>query len=660
MINLLEKYYHTTPGKTAFMLQGSGERIITYDQLAVWSTSLGKQLIGNGCKSKTALLIYSDVLDFIPAFLACQYAGIIPVPVLFAGSKRQSEKILQIQSDSRADIILSGEGLAKTAGKLFDTLEHERKCGFYFTTSFREKDIAPDFSAAQHNPVAFLQYTSGSTYSPKGVVISQENLSSNQRMIGRVFSTDPSSVLFSWLPFQHDMGLVGNILHNIYAGSTCVLMSPYSFMQQPLTWLRGITDHRVTHSGAPNFAYDYCVSRISEIEKATLDLSSWQVAFNGSEPVRHDTMKRFSTYFGKAGFKHSAFYPCYGLAEATLLVSGLRTQEDIVTACPAVTTNNGKADWQTVSCGAVPEEIELLICKDGTVCREGEEGEILVSGPNITSGYWNRDNTDTFLEKDNKKYLRTGDLGFLKNSQLFVCGRIKEMLIVRGVNLYPYEAEQKLGGTHDSIEENGVALFQTSTTDADEVVLVAEIKRSAINNIPHSTIIDILDIKAGEILGVIPYDIVIVQPMGIPRTTSGKIRRLHCKNMYEEGTLKMIASKLTKQTRHAEAPVSFPDGFDHNELAADTAALQEYLAQLISVRNKDRLIHKDDYDKPLFSLGLDSLRLVELINKVNADFHIQLDLETMVQYNSFNDLIKNIQALVWLKKSPRKGGRIVV
>lgn len=655
MIHLLEKYYWEAPEKTAFVLydpQKDDERKLTYKQLADFSQQLGLQLLDNGFFDKTAILIYNNVLQFIIAFFACQYAGIIPIPVLFSNSKRQIEKILQIQHDSGAQLLLSDETLKNIVEKQFGALIQGGECRLYCIPTMWEEKKSSQFNKTQQNPVAFIQYTSGSTGAPKGVVVSQKNLAHNHLVISEAFMTDSESVLFSWLPFQHDMGLVGIILQSFFIGSTAVLMSPLSFMQQPISWLQGITKYRATHSGAPNFAFDYCIARIKPEELKGLDLSSWRLAFNGSQPVRYETIKKFAEYFGPAGFSADAMYPCYGLAEATLMVTGGKRYKLplVIERVSEVSTDNGLqvnfSNRKMVSCGLVSDKVDVIIYRYDTICNEMEEGEILVAGESVTSGYWNRGDADMFKVLGNKKYLKTGDWGFLQDGELFVCGRLKEMLIVRGVNIYPYEIEQKLSEIETSCEENGVAIFQSDSGMGDEIVVVAEIKRSLQRSIPLDRVVANLNRSACELIGVVPFDVVLVQSLGIPRTSSGKIKRLETGKMYREGRLPLLVSKRTLTPLNYQ--VSEPG---HLDLDAEED-LQGYLINLIASKTNGLVLCKSDFATSFFSFGIDSLRLAEIINTINNDLKIQLDIESIAYENTLAHVLKNIQTRVWAKNKP--------
>ncbi len=330
IIDRLIQHTGTFPQKTVFITPGNEETEeirVTYQELATRVTGLAIQLMDQQLTGTRALLVYQDVMEFIIAFLACQYAGIIAVPVPYVKGTKQFIRLTGIMEDAQAGVVLcAGRSIAFLQKGLHDYLSLHQT-GIISTDIESSSTLLPFTRGTVYNEIAFIQYTSGSTGRPKGVVVSHRNLLHNQQLIKDTFNGDEHAVIFSWLPFHHDMGLIGNILHTIYVGCTGVLMSPFHFVQKPARWLEAITTYRVTHSGAPNFAYDLCVNKIAQEDLSRFELSSWKVAFNGSEPVRFDTLQRFASFFKPAGFSAHSFFPCYGLAEATLLVSGGKDRE---------------------------------------------------------------------------------------------------------------------------------------------------------------------------------------------------------------------------------------------------------------------------------------------------------------------------------------------
>jgi acyl-CoA synthetase (AMP-forming)/AMP-acid ligase II/acyl carrier protein len=480
-------------------------------------------------------------------------------------------------------------------------------------------------------------------------MITHQNLMSNQAQIQTAFGCDEQSVIFSWLPFHHDMGLIGNILHTIYVGCTGILMSPFHFIQRPGRWLEGIGKYKATHSGAPNFAYDLCVNKISPSEITSLDLFSWKVAFNGSEPIRADTIQQFSDYFKEAGFNENSFYPCYGMAEATLMVSGYKTGKPPLTI---------EVDKKLVSSGSIVPgmSVKILNGADLHECGELEAGEVYISGDNVTSGYWNKDNSSLFHQIDHQLFFPTGDLGFFYKNEIFIHGRLKEMLIIRGENIYPYDIEQMIAKRISVVEPNGVAVFSVNIPE-EACVVVAEIKRTSLKDVDVFHTIRLIENEVIDSFGIVPHDILLINPLGIPRTTSGKIQRLKCNENYVQQVFNVIGSreKLT------------PSSLINNDalLSAvkdngDVEAIRSYLIQVIE--SKTGSIKKTSLHEftELTSMGIDSLRAMELVNTVNKDLHINIDVTKVFQDNTLSGLIKSIEDVLWLKNEQTSGGEIII
>ena len=372
--------------------------------------------------------------------------------------------------------------------------------------------------------IAYIQYTSGSTSSPKGVVVSHRNVMCNQRMIQSAFRTSEDTVVVSWLPHFHDMGLVGIVQQAIYAGMSVVMMAPMDFIRRPVQWLRAISKYRASISGAPNFAYDLCVERAKDEAVNELDLSCWKLAFNGSEPVKADTMNRFAERFGNAGFRMESFYPCYGLAEATLFVSSRVPSEPL------------QLQRQVVSCGQAWESERVLIVDPKTHrrCSERTEGEIWVAGPHVAKGYWRRpDETrevfEAYLSDTGAgPFLRTGDLGYLVDGELYVTGRLKELIILHGKNHYPQDIETTVATSHPLLRRDCGAAFSVEVTGREELVVFQEVKRQT----PSEKVFEIkcaIRQALAENRAIKPYSVVLFKPNTIPKTSSGKIMRSACR-----------------------------------------------------------------------------------------------------------------------------------
>ena len=418
------------------------------------------------------------------------------------------------------------------------------------------------------NNLAFLQYTSGSTASPKGVMIAHSNLVQNLAAIYQYFEHSPHTHVVSWLPMYHDMGLIGTILQPLYGGFRATLMSPLMFLQRPLRWLEAISRYKGTSSGAPNFAYDFCVRKIKPEQITNLDLSSWDVAFNGAEPINHQTLEQFASLFKPYGFRPEAFYPCYGMAEATLMVSGGKKTTPVVikkvqtTALEqnkiVIANDRDKECKIIVSCGhTIPnQKIKIVNPETLTECSEREIGEIWVSGPSVARGYWHQLelSKQTFgnYVADTKEgpFLRTGDLGFLSEEELFITGRLTDLIIINGSNYYPHDLEWVVEQSHPQIRSGFTAAFSVDIEGKENLVMMAEIERyygknrlKANNNggknshLDESELIQAIKRAVFKNYDLEVYAVKLLKPGTIPKTSSGKIQRQACKHAFVLGNL---------------------------------------------------------------------------------------------------------------------------
>lgn len=645
--------------------------MVSFSRLHARVQQLGSELLSRHLTGERALLVYQDAVEFTVAFLACQYAGVVAVPVFLARGSKQLARFINLLQDAQASAILTGIQLEAQIRQGLADFISTQAIVLITTDSVVAPTIQPPAPAGAAGAIAFLQYTSGSTGKPKGVVVTSASLMHNQLLIKNTFGCDEQSVIFSWLPFHHDMGLIGNILHTIYVGCTCVLMSPYHFIQMPLRWLKGIAKYKATHSGGPNFAYDHCVSKISPEEIARLDLSSWKVAYNGAEPVRGETIQRFCSIFAAAKFNSSAFYPCYGLAEATLLVAGKKNSQEPerlfikkgkARIIPA--DKNDVSAKALVSSGQVAEgmALRILALNTGRECGELEEGEICIAGDSVTGGYWAKDNAEYFVDVQGRQFLRTGDVGFLHRGELYVHGRIKEMLIIRGENLYPYDVEQGVAKSHPALENNGVAVFTYSPAEGteDEVVIVAEVRRTAMKNLDGAGVIAAIEKAASGTFGVQAYDIVLTTVLGIPRTTSGKLQRVRCQDMYRRQGFQVIESKrgLAKSRVEQEPDAGRRQAVLEN---GNYATIKMYLLDLIAAKTgTPQPTNSGGDDLELTEMGIDSVRAMELLNTISRDLSINMDATKVFQDNTLSGLVTAIESMLWLKSGQNSGKSLII
>jgi acyl-CoA synthetase (AMP-forming)/AMP-acid ligase II/acyl carrier protein len=669
IINILMVHALRYPEKNAFIYLSDGTnatRIVTYGELMLRVRQLTVFLSGKELYDNRVMLVYQDTIEFIITFLACQYAGVIPVPVFFNRSSKLAERLTNIIVDAEVGTVCTvselSELLQQTITTPVDIIATDK------LPQQQEENLPP---VPLYNNISFIQYTSGSTGTPKGVVISSRNLLHNQELITKAFYGNRNSVILSWLPFHHDMGLIGNILHTIYLGCTGVLMSPLHFMQSPINWLKAVAKYKVTHSGGPNFAFDLCVDKISPAELASLDLSSWILAFNGAEPVRADTISRFTSYFSPAGFSAHSFYPCYGLAEATLMVSGGKAEDKApqIIYIDSAALHSGKivlheekdlSSIALVSAGRICDGMDVKIINKDTQLPAGEleQGEICIAGDSVTAGYWKKDNSKFFYEIDNQYFLRTGDIGFLYRDELFINGREKEMLIIRGANYYPYDIEKLVADAHPDIVKNGVAVCSIGDYD-EHIVIVTEIKRTAINGLNAEELIGVINTAVSGTLGIPLYDIVLTTPLGIPRTTSGKLQRLKCKEYYLQRKFNVIgAGNAVEKRSYSDVDIGIL--LDTALRKADYKSIRDYLVGVITSRANIRITGIQDENTGLNGMGLDSLRAMDLMNTISKDLNINIDASKAFQQYTFSELVGVIESMLWLKKEHNLEKGIVI
>lgn len=557
-----------------FLVDGEEEEVsVTYQELDRQARAIGAWLESHVAPGQRALLLYPPGLEFITAFFGCLYAGVVAVPAYPPRRNRSVDRIRTIVNDAEAQVTLTTDQVLNRVAAVVEETEDLKHLTWLATCNVGEGiENSWKMPDVQAETLAFLQYTSGSTGSPKGVILNHANLIHNSALIAHLFEHTRTDRGVFWLPSYHDMGLIGGILQPLYVGRPNVLMSPMSFLQKPYRWLSAISRYRGSTSGGPNFAYDLCVRKITPEQRATLDLSCWKVAFNGAEPVRDDTIEAFSKAFAPCGFRRSAFYPCFGLAEATLIVSGgYITEAPVIRAFDSEALNAGRAlsvDPQhpsarrLVGCGKAAPDERVVIANPETraECPPGEIGEIWVSGPSVAQGYWRQADAtkQTFqaylADSGAGPFLRTGDLGFLADGELFVAGRIKDLIIVRGVNYYPQDIEFTVARANDRLREESGAVFTIEDGSRQRLVAVQEVERR--HKIDHQVLF--ADIRRAVMAQHdLPLDaIVLIKAGSIPKTSSGKIQRHACRKGYLEGTLDVVAQWNAPEDAAQAEPVA--------------------------------------------------------------------------------------------------------
>ncbi|TAL61523.1 MAG: fatty acyl-AMP ligase [Legionella sp.] len=552
----------TTPNQTAYIfLNRELEEPLTYAMLDQQARTIAVALQAQGLKTgDRVLLLFSPGLNLIEAFFGCLYAGCIAVPIYPPGQDKLMDKALRIIANSTPKLtLMTADHLAK-----FTTPDANNNSCFENIPALAVDELE-NKSLTQWQSVmpkaqdlAFLQYTSGSTMHPKGVIVSHLSLMDNLKKISHQFGINSESILFSWLPPHHDMGLIGYILTPLYCGRPVIMMSPFSFLQNPLSWLKNISKYRVTISGSPNFAYDYCVKRIKEEKKEGLDLSCWQVASNGAEPLRAETMEHFTRAFQKYGFNHQAFYPCYGLAEATLLVSGsvpgqgyktvTLTKEKFQDHNVHFAPENSPNSYRLVSSGQMAQDVKIVDPETLSICQPDQIGEIWVHSPSVTQGYWEQpqETQEAFhgqITGDQSKtpYLRTGDLGFVHDNELYVTGRIKDLIILYGKNHYPQDIEYTILHAPFYPQLGGkCAAFVMQQDEEYKLAVMCEVKNRFLEASEQEQLFNAIFNQVYQAHQLEIHEIILVALKSMPQTTSGKIRRNFCRQHLLDNTLPVV------------------------------------------------------------------------------------------------------------------------
>ncbi|MBE9167121.1 amino acid adenylation domain-containing protein [Pleurocapsales cyanobacterium LEGE 06147] len=649
--------------KLAFSFLEDGETetaTLTYEELDQQARAIATQLQIFGLRGERALLLYPPGLDYIAAFFGCLYAGVVAVPAYPPRNVRNTPRILSVLADAKAVIALTTTKTLVTIKPLFSSQTNSKELQ-WLTTDNITLGIE-DFwqqPSIDVNTLAFLQYTSGSTGTPKGVMLSHGNLLHNAAMTYQMMEHSDESRFVSWLPMYHDMGLIGGILQPLYGGFSCFLMPPSAFLQRPYRWLQAISRFKGTTSGGPNFAYELCVQKVTSEQLETLDLSSWNVAFNGAEPIQHDTLKRFCAKFASCRFSPEAFYPCYGMAEATLMISGgnkknryksQTVEKSSLAKNKIVEANDREKNIQTfISCGKTLPGQKIVIVNPETFtrCQQREVGEIWVSGNSVGKGYWNNQEAtqQTFLAqlKDTQDfYLRTGDLGFLLNGELYITGRIKDVIIIRGRNLYPQDIELTAEKSHPALRLSSNAAFTVEIDKKERLVIVQELEFRAKPNLEEvTTAIRQAVTEAHEIE---VYAVILIKPGSIPKTSSGKIQRRATRNKFLEDKLKIVAKSVleTKEFVDPETKLTRKELLQLSPQQSQfflESYLQLKVARILKISSQDI-----NLDNPLTTLGLDSLKVFELKNQLETDLEVSIAIADLFAGLTTRELVTKILA----------------
>ncbi|WP_213940804.1 non-ribosomal peptide synthetase [Pseudomonas sp. dw_612] len=626
LVQALQRRAALTPDRVAlrFLAETPDQAVVlSYAELDQRARTIAGALQAEAGFGDRAVLLFPSGPDYVAAFFGCLYAGVIAVPAYPPESTKRhhQERLLSIISDAEPRLLLTSASLRDALLQIegappllcVDTLD----------SNLAGRWIAPNL---EDDHIAFLQYTSGSTALPKGVQVSHGNLVANELLIRHGFGIDlnPDDVIVSWLPLYHDMGLIGGLLQPIFSGVPCVLMSPAYFLGRPLRWLEAISEYGGTISGGPDFAYRLCSERVSESALERLDLSGWRVAYSGSEPIRLDTLERFAEKFAPCGFTPDNFMASYGLAEATLFVAGtprgqgignLRV-DDQVLAQNRAEAGEGAA---IMSCGiSQPEHAVLIVDPVAlTELADNAVGEVWATGPSIAHGYWRNPEASakTFVQHAGRTWLRTGDLGFKREGEFFITGRLKDMLIVRGHNLYPQDIEQTVEREVEVVRKGRVAAFAVTIDGQEGIGIAAEISRSVQKILPPDALIKAIRQAVAEAYQEAPSVVVLLNPGALPKTSSGKLQRSACRNRLADGSLDSYAL--------------FPSAEVKSEAATQSASeLQSLIATIWCEQLSVKQVNADDH---FFLLGGNSIAATQVVARLREELGLELNLRLLFE-----------------------------
>jgi 8-amino-7-oxononanoate synthase/acyl carrier protein len=681
LIDRLRYWADRKPDEISFYYLVDGEQDeerYTYAELDRKARAIAAHLSGLGMRGERALLLYPPGLDFVAGFFGCLYAGAIAVPAFPPRRNRNMTRIQAISDDALAKVALSRHEVTDRVQGLLDEAPHLRQLD-WIATDRLDDSLADSWQPRPIDPntLAVLQYTSGSTGTPKGVMLSHASLIRNCEVITYSFEPSREGIGMSWLPTYHDMGLVGGVLNPVYLGRPSVLMSPMAFLQKPIRWLRAITRYRVTISGGPNFAYNLCVEKLTPEECEGLDLSTWDMAFNGAEPIRPRTIRQFTERFAPYGFHAEAHYPCYGMAETTLIVTGGRkADQPIIRAFDGARLDSHAAveidphepaARELVGCGAALPGGEVVIVDADTFQPQpdGNVGEIWLRCSSMGLGYWNQpeDTERTFratLADGRGPFLRTGDLGFLSNEELFVTGRLKDMIIVRGVNRYPHDIEATVEVSSPLLRPGSAAAFAVDIAERERLVVVCEVERTRNQNWDEA--IDAVRRQVTQEHDLPPDAVILVRAGSIPKTSSGKIQRHACRDEFLGDSLAVVAQWRSWQTDElATATAAASPGQDDNgQPRPDTAAqVLEIVMEHVRRVARERARHLTPDSNIAADLGLDSLERMQVVNSLEETFGGRFPEEVLGEIETCRETAAAVQKYVGDEPHRDVGGNLV-
>ncbi|GAX42411.1 AMP-dependent synthetase and ligase [Tolypothrix sp. NIES-4075] len=669
LVELLHKRAFDQSDRTAYTFLEDGNREaghLTYHQLERRAQSIAAQLQSLTATGSRALLLYPQGLEFIAAFCGCLYAGVIAIPAPPPDPTRLKRTLPRLE----AIALNAGATLVLTTSHLMIQLEENSSqikefptdhwlCTDKITEELAQEWQQPEISS---DTLAYLQYTSGSTSTPKGVMVSHGNLMHHATSLQKACEYTSDSITVTWMPYFHDYGLVQGMILPLYTGTPCYLMSPFSFIRRPFHWLLAISRYRATHSQAPNFAYDQCIRRITPEQRAQLNLSSWQAAGIGAEPIKPPVMQEFIETFAPCGFRAEAFAPAYGLAEATLVVSSSSMgSPPVFCTLDAASlernrvieaTEHQKMVRTIPGCGPLIGDTKVVIANPDnlTECEPDEVGEIWVANPSVALGYWqhHEETEKTFRAqlRDTQEglFLRTGDLGFIKDGELFVTGRIKDLIIILGRNYYPQDIEFTVERSHNAVRSNGGAAFSVEVNGEERLVIVQEIERGQLRNLDTDEVMESIRQAVAQEHELPVYAVALIKGGSIPKTSSGKIQRRACQSAFLSGTLDVVAEWMSNLNGVCAEGGATGETV---ELLPKSTPIQKKIAAIWA--NCLVLPQVGLYDN-FFILGGHSLHAVQIISEVGEAFSIDLPPSQLLESPTVASLSAKVEAALTRKR----------
>jgi acetylornithine/succinyldiaminopimelate/putrescine aminotransferase/acyl-CoA synthetase (AMP-forming)/AMP-acid ligase II/predicted amino acid dehydrogenase/acyl carrier protein len=639
MIDLLTLRAEESPHKSAYEFLTAGEETetLTFAELDQRARAIAARLQQRKAKGERVLLLFPPGIDYIVAFYGCLAAGAVAVPAYPPRLNRNLERLEGIIEDARPKIVLTTETVFRQMQSRFSESLQLTKLEWVIA-----REVPSSEADTWTNPdvidetIAFLQYTSASTSKPKGVIVSHGNILHNQLLMKEAVQHNSETIAVSWLPLFHDMGLISVVLASLYNGMPCHLMSPVDFLKRPRLWLEAITRYRATFSGAPDFGFHFCVDKIKPEDREGLDLSSWTVAYNGSEPIRAETLRRFTDAFAPVGFKPKGLFSCYGLAEHTLFVTGSFYKGPVAFSRESLETHrphkdDGPTATHLVSCGSplLDTRVRIVDPQSCRPCLDGQIGEIWLQSPSVAQGYWKQpDITErdfrARLAGEDGYFFRTGDLGFTSDGELFITGRLKDLIIIHGRNLVPQDIEQVVERCDPAIRPNFVAAVSVDGNGCENLVIACEVRREVRRNLDTSALIDLIRSAVACEFEVSASAVVLLRPGTLPKTSSGKTQRAKVRQDFLTGHLTVI-----DQWRD-EVVFAPPQRKARSNRRWTIDAVEKWIVERLATHLKVSSA-RIDRNQPLSHYGLDSVVVAAFVSELEETFGVAWDLDRLFE-----------------------------